>query len=726
MKLMVLQGTCRRKSGDEVFRLDVVHPPVPTNKDRRKYDKRPKWKTGWSWDLLEKTCNFKIEDSRSRGPRISSSSRKVLIFNSKLSLYEFWAGITAKLFSEVKILDLKLKEFVSSAVKLGSSIKFEDNQDEMVQNEVLQGRRKLNEDEDDDNDNGEKADTRLKESETSCIEDNIAKKPGDVDSEGILKKHPLNEGNKKEIQENLMSGKVIQYEILARKALENEMMTLKLETDKLKMDLKTALTRLEMIGIEVKDKNETIASLEERLVLERKAKINLENKLSHQEMERKIQDEIARRTLENQINSLAEYDTRQDDKRNHVLRNLSGNDRRNSQVPRPVSGPPQISWTNILSLTWRCEEESGGNYVSCLWKFLRDISGCLESVFRIEEEIILKFKSSDKLDQALLNHATDEGRNFRRLDELGQRARLVPDEIWNNFSLTIVYTEENFHLQSRKQLFEEIKKANGYLRRFRDESVLVVFPTEIAFVRALVSRKLSVYHRKFLVREQFEVIGGNGENNYFKGKVCLTESNLLSLYFQGEDDVGFAELFSTFLKNRRIVSVDLGCNDRLVITFNSLIELEECLKDYCQDNCNTLAKLITLPVRCKLVAKNGSYSLLCPSTAVKKDFIGYQNLCRLEAQPRRISSRSKLCLVQILRNLEKQTKYPEIHFIEENFYWKIKRGPSKPSQVVAAHVLDDSHENALVHGPPVEGREITSDYEESVYSEAAGGLDGRH
>merc|ERR1712192_192934 len=120
--------------------------------------------------------------------------------------------------------------------------------------------------------------------------------------------------------------------------------------------------------------------------------------------------------------------------------------------------------------------------------------------------------------------------------------------------------------------------------------------------------------------------------------------------------------------NGRIVNVDLGRNDRLVVTFYSLKELEECLKDFCQVQSNSLAKLIKLPVRCKMIVRKGSYSLLCPSTAVKKDFIGYQNLCRLEAQPRRISSKSKLCLVQILRDLEKQRKYPEIHFIEDNFY----------------------------------------------------------
>jgi len=706
-KPMVLQGSRRRKTGNEVFKLDVVHSVIK---------KKPSWKFGWDWDNLKETCNFIVGDT--------SSTRRVLIFESKLSMFEFWAGITAKLLSEVKILDAKLKEFVSSE-KLVRNIQFDN--DEILRTELMQIKEtNMNKDQ------RENQDTRLKEAKASCIDDNLTEEPREVGDVGIEEKSKKRKGNERNLEESggvLKSGKFIQDEILARKALEIEMKTLKLETVKLKVDLKIASSRLEALEIEVKNKNEAIATLEERLVLERKAVINLEYKLEHQEMERKIEGEVARRTLENQINSLADYDPRQDeyynDRRSLVIRNLTGSGRRSSQVPRPYTGPPQISWTNILSLRWIREDESGGNYVSCLWAFLRDIAGSLESVFKIGEEIILKFKSLEKLNKALWRFATEEGRDLTRLNDMKQRARLKPDELYGNYCLNVFYTEENFHLHSKKQLLEDLRRANGS-PVCKEGRVMVTFPTSIAFVRALVSRKLWLYHRVLLVRTQFELIGGNGENNYFKGKVCLTESNLLSLYYKGEEEAGFAECFSNFLKNKRIMSVDLGRNDRLVVTFYSLKELEECLKDYCQVNCNTLAKLVKLPVRCKLVVKNTSYSLLCPSTAVKKDFIGYQDLCRLEAQPRRISSKSKLCLVQILRDLDKQKKYPEIHFIEDNFYWKFKRGPSKPREVEAVNVLDDSQDIALDHALPGEGREITSDYEESVYSEAAGGLDGRH
>ena len=97
-KPMVLQpGFFHRKSGDGGFMLAVVHSADKSGCN---------WRSGWHWDLLKNTCNFKFQR------RSIINSRKVLIFESKLSLFQFWAGITAKLFIEVKILNFKLEVFV--------------------------------------------------------------------------------------------------------------------------------------------------------------------------------------------------------------------------------------------------------------------------------------------------------------------------------------------------------------------------------------------------------------------------------------------------------------------------------------------------------------------------------------------------------------------------------------------------------------------------------------
>ena len=330
----------------------------------------------------------------------------------------------------------------------------------------------------------------------------------------------------------------------------------------------------------------------------------------------------------------------------------------------------------------------------------------MDFVIEVGEEIFMKFQSSLKLTKALSRFATDDGRDYTRLNDLKVRARVMPDELHGDYCLTVYYNQENFHLQSKKQLFDKLKRAKGNIMA-KEGKVLVRFSSLTDFVRAMTSPKLGQYHRVFMVKPQFELIGGNGEDNFYRGRVCLTESNLLSIHYKGEEEAGFAECFSNFLKDRRIMRVDMGRNLRLLVTFHSLKDLEECLKEYSRVNCNTLAKLINLPIRCKLVVKNSFYSLLCPSTAVKKDFLSYQDLCRLEAEPNRISSKSKLCMVQILR--DQQQKYPEIHFTQDNFHWRIKRGQSMPSQKAAVH--DHAQED---DGPGM--CEITSDYEESVFS----------
>ena len=340
-------------------------------------------------------------------------------------------------------------------------------------------------------------------------------------------------------------------------------------------------------------------------------------------------------------------------------------------------------------------------------------------------DIILKFQNSAALNKALSHHATQEGGNCQRLKDLKSRARVVPDVLDGRYCVHIFYNNLNFSLQSKIQLFEEVSRAGG-TRRCKEERVNVSFSTLIAFVRALTNPRLGMYHNVNVTKSFFELIGGNGEDNYYKGQVCLTESNLLSMHFIGEQETGFAECFSKFLKDQRIARVDLGRNSRLLFTFYTLKALEDCLVHFCQFNCNTLAKLIRQPVRCKLIPSNRFYSLLCPTTAVKKDFLCYQDRCRLEEGPRRISSKSKLCMVQILRDVH--WKYPEIHFSENNFLFKTRKAHPRPHPVEVVHVQDDFQHHPLEEGggSPGDVREITSDYEESVFSEAPGFVDARH
>ena len=95
----------------------------------------------------------------------------------------------------------------------------------------------------------------------------------------------------------------------------------------------------------------------------------------------------------------------------------------------------QISLSSILALTWKREYESGSNYARCVSSFLSSIAGSLHSVFMERGEIILKFNSSDSLSKALLEHVTEEKREWKNLEP---RARVVSDLHGDFFSLYLL------------------------------------------------------------------------------------------------------------------------------------------------------------------------------------------------------------------------------------------------------------------------------------------------
>jgi len=311
----------------------------------------------------------------------------------------------------------------------------------------------------------------------------------------------------------------------------------------------------------------------------------------------------------------------------------------------------------------------------------------------------------------------------QRLESLTPRMRMVPDYLFHNYKLDIILEEHNLTLQSKEDLVRLVSRAGGSLRRrgCDEQRLTFSFKSLIALVRALTNTKLVNYHKVLPKKVHFEHISGNGENNYFKGQVCLTESNLLSIHYIGEQEQGFARCFSKFLQDSRIHKVDVGRNGRIVVMFYNLKALEDCLSESCQFNCNTLAKLVHQSVRSSLSPRNTYYSLMCPSTASKKDFACYKDTCKLEDEPRRISSQSKLQLVEVLRDV--QGNYPDVHFSENNFFFPRKTDRQQRSQSLATDDVD-THEAYENH--PFENAEATSDYDESIVSEPNVGVEVRH
>jgi len=478
-------------------------------------------------------------------------------------------------------------------------------------------------------------------------------------------------------------------------------------------ELKFMSNRVIEVENELKIQVETIASLEERLVLEHKSKLELEAKLSPQEMRKRILDELAQETMEIKENNVATLDWKSIDYFNPgvpLVRNDTGE--RGKLYLGLSNTNHQIKWSSILGLVFKREHKSGKNYIHCIADFLKNIASSISSIFMEGGDVILSLKSAALLKKALMQHVHDESLESR-LDDLEPRVRMVPHDLCKEYSLEVFYDEHNLQSQSREDLKRELSIAGIRRKEGTLISVIATFKSLIAFVRALTNTKLVKYHRVVPHKTCFEFIGGNGEDNYFKGQVCLTEVNLMSIHYIGEHEHGFAKSFSRFLQDSRIQKVDKGRNGRLLVIFYTLKALEDCLLHSCQFNCNTLAKLVHQPVRSMLIPRISYFSLLCPPTFAKKDFACYKDTCKLEEEPIRISSKCKVKLVEVLRDIKE--KYPEAHFMEKNFLTRTRRGQheSESQQNEAVNV-----NGAFEEHPPEEGGDLagvegdaTNDYE---------------
>merc|ERR1719234_2942116 len=124
-----------------------------------------------------------------------------------------------------------------------------------------------------------------------------------------------------------------------------------------------------------------------------------------------------------------------------------------------------------------------------------------------------------------------------------------------------------------------------------------------------------------------------------------------------------------------------------------------------------------------LVSRLSYFSLLCSPTAAKKDFACYKDTCKLEEDPRRISSKCKVRLVEVLRDIK--DKYPDAHFMENNFFTRTGRGQqeSESQQNEEVGVNEAFEEHSLGESADLVGVEgyATSGYEGSIFSETTVG-----
>jgi len=681
--------------------------------DNRKKNRRKKL-LPCEWELLAKCCNFELEQAS------LSENEKILIFISKLAMYKFWTGFTAKILRKARIYDLTLEkhdcvEIISEKVSERLAIDLNLLRDSANANDMVS------------------------ENVLKCVDDVIYERE-EVEVPSISSEENIEVEESTLGIQTLCSTIVIESEECGTSrteetpALETEIEASAIsagikineiidELQKVKNNLMAEENKVRKLEAELKEKTEMISELQEWLVCERKDKLSLEAMLPPQDMQRRIQEEIDQETREFQESNLANFDWKCIDYFSGGIpssRNIAGKRERPKRC-LAISNP-QIKLSSILGLTWKKEVANGSNFIRCVVSFLKSISRSLSSVFMEDGDVVLCMKSPALLRKALFDDVRKEVLD-QGFENLTPRMRLVPDYLFQDYKLDIFLEDNNLNLQSRKDLVLLLSRAGGSLkRRGCDEQILTVsFKSLIAFVRALTNTKLLSHHKVFPRKVHFEHFSGNGENNYFKGQVCLTESNLLSIHYIGEQEQGFARCFSKFLQDSRIHKVDVGKNGRIVVMFYNLKALEDCLSESCQYNCNTLAKLVHQSVRSSFSPRNTYYSLMCPSTASKKDFACYKDTCMLEDEPRRISSQSKLQLVEVLRDV--QGKYPDVHFSENNFFFPRKKGQQKRSQSLATEEVD-THEAYENH--PFENADATSDYDESIVSEPNVGAEVRH
>jgi len=498
----------------------------------------------------------------------------------------------------------------------------------------------------------------------------------------------------------------LQNLISQRVELEDRFLSKSIYRQGLKEKQENVITDIKELKSELKKEKEAIYELEEKL------RIKLVEKIT-EGVDKKTKEDLSRQALQNEINSLSNLDEMYS--MHPVSRNL-------------VSS---LSLSNILRLTWKNENPDGSNYYPCLLVFLKTISKFVLAVEEEDDDIVLKLSKfgCQEMNKVLTALAWDEGWvwDWTQLYVLQPRYKCRPDVLFNHFSFDFIIRPEFVSKQSKDQLVQEIKAAGGTVH-YVARKIRCTFSTKLDYVRALTCYKLIRYHMIYLHRDNLVQTCGTGENNYYKGSVCLTEFNILSILWMGEEEAGYAECLSVFLQDSRIKEVLLGSNLNLIVTFHDLSAMNTALRDYCQASCNTLELLIRMPVRCKLVSKGGYFSLLCPSTAVKQDLHSYRHMCRMEVEPRRITSMYKLCLVHILRERDIHLKYPEIVFNHTNFL--CKDGDTLPRRIRQAelvqpcnspHYADEDHPLEEDAPPPGDQREVTSDYEESLVSEPTGG-----
>ena len=304
-------------------------------------------------------------------------------------------------------------------------------------------------------------------------------------------------------------------------------------------------------------------------------------------------------------------------------------------------------------------------YGLCVILWLRSFGESLR-IFEQDSKVHIKFSSQEILSNSVKRFCL----NDLQL-ELTPRARLVKSSIVQGYEMTIHWNLEEESIE----LVRVLRKDFGakLVMEVDQRIAKAYFNSAVDYIKAFLDPELFTRPETFIpsaiVFPKFKLPSMEMSNpNFYKGKICLNESNLFGLTFKSEAMKGYELCVSLFLADSRIVLVK-ELNRELLLMFSSMQRLESCLRYHCHPEQDRLAKIIPLHERRKFVPNDEGFALLCPPSVKRENFSKHKGNTRLfldDKNQKYIAASTKLDLIKVLRDPILRRLYPTMKIASDN------------------------------------------------------------
>jgi len=317
-----------------------------------------------------------------------------------------------------------------------------------------------------------------------------------------------------------------------------------------------------------------------------------------------------------------------------------------------------LSLENLLSFHWvRAEVCSNRKKTICilLSDFLREVE-----VLSIKEnelgDIVFEFSSIVSIKHKMKKYTHND------ISDL---------EFFKAVSLVTIDGSEGYSLilTNNSELSEEVLKADfdgcshvvplaPEQHRPKEFRYRLVFPSLLYLARTLPRQDVFRKYRNAIPEPRMLKFNDERSNvNFYKGNICLTETNILSLVWRSEGmerKWSYYDCVTKFFRSPGIQDVVKDCNGELLATFSSRSSLEQLLRNFCTPATDSLAKVVAAVPRSKLVHFLKGLVALDSQTVLSRDICSGYN-CSLSLDQHRVLFRDKLDMIKFLRDPNKRT-----------------------------------------------------------------------